>query len=74
MAEKNKKYQVNEERFFSEIYDGKNFKTEYAHIEISKKFGKIIYKQEFTYKLDEKFIKDNNKKLNKLGILEEEQF
>ena len=72
MAEKNKKYLINEEKFFSEIYDGKNFKTEYAHIEISKKFGKVIYKQEFTYKIDEKFIKDNKKKLTRLKILEEE--
>ncbi len=72
MTEKGKKYLINEEKFFSEIYDGKNFKTEYAHIEISKKFGKVIYKQEFTYKIDEKFIKDNKKKLTRLKILEEE--
>ena len=72
MTEKGKKYLINEEKFFSEIYNGKNFKTEYAHIEISKKFGKVIYKQEFTYKIDEKFIKDNKKKLTRLKILEEE--
>ncbi len=72
MTEKDKKYLINEEKFFSEIYNGKNFKTEYAHIEISKKFGKVIYKQEFTYKIDEKFIKDNKKKLTRLKILEEE--
>lgn len=71
MAEKKKKYLINEEKFFSEIYEGKNFETEYAHVEISKKLGKVLYRQVFIYKLDEKFIKDNKLKLLRLGIIEE---
>ena len=64
-----KKYIIDERQFFNSVSEGEIFKTKYYNCERNKHTGGTTYKQEFIYKLDEKFIKDNEQKLLKLGIL-----
>lgn len=64
------KYRINEKEFFNCISEGEKFKTTFYSCERNRNAGYVTYKQEFLYKLDEKFIKDNKAKLLRLKIIE----
>lgn len=66
-----KKYIIKEKKFFDSVSEGETFKTKHYNCERKRQAGYTTYKQEFVYKLDERVIKDNEEKLLKLGILEE---
>lgn len=64
-------YEINENNFLLAIKNGVVFKTECSTVTGIKSGASVYYRQEFIYKFDNKFIKDNEEKLLKLGILEE---
>lgn len=66
-----KKYLINERNFLISISEGETFKTGHSNLRINNQDKEILYKQEFTYKLDEKFIEENREKLIRLKIIQE---
>lgn len=66
-----KKYLINERNFLISISEGEVFKTEYSNVRVNTQDRDVFYRQEFTYRLTEKFIKDNIEKLKKLDIIRE---
>lgn len=66
-----KKYLINERNFLISISEGEVFKTEYSNVRVNTQDRDVCYRQEFTYRLTEKFIKDNIEKLKKLDIIRE---
>lgn len=66
-----KKYLINERNFLISISEGEIFKTEYSNVRVNTQDRDVCYRQEFTYRLTEKFIKDNIEKLKKLDIIRE---
>lgn len=66
-----KKYLINERNFLISISEGEVFKTEYSSVRVNTQDRDVFYRQEFTYRLTEKFIKDNIEKLKKLDIIRE---
>ena len=66
-----KKYLVNERNFLISISEGETFKTEYSNLRVNNQDKEVLYKQEFIYRIDEKFIKDNKEILLRLNIIQE---
>nr|WP_293991385.1 hypothetical protein [uncultured Fusobacterium sp.] len=64
------KFKINEDKFLMAINKGEVFITSYTTIEKNNMNGKVHLKQIFSYQFDQKFIKNNFKKLEELNILE----
>lgn len=62
-------YYIDEVKFLIAIDQGESFITEHRSASSFKKGGTLFYKQEFSYKFDIEFIKNNEEKLLRLGIL-----
>ncbi len=62
-------YEINENNFLLAIKNGVVFKTECSTVTGIKSGASVYYRQEFIYKFDNKFIKDNEKELISRGII-----
>ena len=62
-------YEINENKFLLAIKNGAIFKTDWSTVTGVKSGASVHYKQEFLYRFDNKFIKDNEEELIRWGII-----
>lgn len=62
-------YEIDENKFLLALRKDATFKTDSSIVTGIKTGASIHYKQEFLYRFDNKFIKDNEKLLLELGII-----
>lgn len=62
-------YLVDEAKFLVAINNGEVFLTAHSNVGSHKQGGSVYFRQEFLYRFDSEFIKNNEELLLKLGII-----